>query len=372
VGALRGVRVADFSRVLAGPYATMLLGDMGAHVIKIERPVVGDDTRSWGPPFDSQGRSTYFQSVNRNKEGVTADLSTEAGRAKALTIISESDVLVENFGVGVMEKFGLGYERLKDEFPHLIYCSISGFGSSEEGKLLPGYDLLVQAMSGLMSITGSDSEHPTKVGVALIDVVAGLHAALGITAAVVSRNETGHGQKIEINLLSSILSGMVNQTGAFSGAGVVPNSMGNAHPSITPYEAYKTKDKQIIIAVGNDGQFAKLCSVIGAPFATDPKFSTNPSRVSNRAELNTLMTSILVTKSADEWVAAFNKVGVPAGPINNIEQAIHLAERLELNPIVTIRDSRDGSISKTIANPIKFSQTPVIYRYGPPSLGIDD
>ena len=372
MGALRGVRIADFSRVLAGPYATMLLGDMGAHVIKIERPGLGDDTRSWGPPFDSRGRSTYFQSVNRNKEGVTADLSTNEGRAKALAVIEESDVLVENFGVGTMEKFGLGYEQIKEEFPHLIYCSISGFGSSEEGKLLPGYDLLVQAMSGLMSITGPDSNHPTKVGVALIDVVAGLHAALGITAAIVSRNSTGHGQKIEINLLSSILSGMVNQTGAYTGAGVIPNSMGNAHPSITPYEAYKTQDKQIIIAVGNDGQFAKLCAVMGAPFATDPKFSTNPSRVSNRAELNELMTSILVTKSADEWVAAFNKIGVPAGPINNIEQAIHLAERLHLDPIVTISDSRDGTISRTIANPIKFSETPVVYRYGPPSLGIDD
>lgn len=366
------MRIADFSRVLAGPYATMLLGDMGAHVIKIERPVVGDDTRSWGPPFDSDGRSTYFQSVNRNKEGVTADLSSDAGRARALAIISESDVLVENFGVGVMEKFGLGYERLKDEFPRLIYCSISGFGGSEEGRILPGYDLLVQAMSGLMSITGPDSDHPTKVGVALVDVVAGLHAALGISAALISRNETDRGQKVEINLLSSILSGMVNQTGAFSSAGVIPNSMGNAHPSITPYEAYKTKDKQIIIAVGNDGQFAKLCSVLGAPFATDPNFSTNPSRVSHRSELNQLMTAILVTRSADEWVAALNKVGVPAGPINNIEQAIQLAERLELDPIVTIKDSRDGNVTRTIANPIKFSETPVIYRYGPPSLGIDD
>ena len=372
MGALRGVRIADFSRVLAGPYATMLLGDMGAHVVKIERPGLGDDTRSWGPPFDAEGRATYFQSVNRNKEGVTADLSTDTGRAKALTIISESDVLVENFGVGTMEKFGLGYDQLKEEFPRLIYCSISGFGGSEEGKSLPGYDLLVQAMSGLMSITGPDSDHPSKVGVALVDVVAGLHTALGITAAIVSRNETGQGQKIEINLLSSILSGMVNQTGAYAGAGVVPHSMGNAHPSISPYESYKTKDKQIVIAVGNDGQFAKMCAAIDAPFATDSRFLTNSDRVLHRKELNLLMTAILHTKGADEWVATLNKVGVPAGPINNIEQAIQLAERLELDPIVTIRDSRDGTISRTIANPIKFSGTPVVYRYGPPSLGIDD
>jgi crotonobetainyl-CoA:carnitine CoA-transferase CaiB-like acyl-CoA transferase len=345
---------------------------MGAHVIKIERPAHGDDTRSWGPPYDGEGRATYFQSVNRNKEGVTADLSTDDGRAKALTIISESDVLVENFGVGVMEKFGLGYEQIRQEFPHLIYCSITGFGSSEEGKKLPGYDLLVQAMSGLMSITGPDSDHPTKVGVALVDVVAGLHTALGITAALVYRDEHGHGQKVEINLLSSILSGMVNQTGAYAGAGFIPKSMGNAHPSISPYEVYKTKDRQIVIAVGNDGQFAKLCAVLGASFATHSKFLTNPDRVKNRVELGELMTSILATKEADEWVTALNKAGVPAGPINNIEQAIELAERLELDPIITIKDSRDGSTSKTIAHPITFSETPVIYRYGPPSLGIDD
>jgi crotonobetainyl-CoA:carnitine CoA-transferase CaiB-like acyl-CoA transferase len=372
VSALRGVKIADFSRVLAGPYATMLLGDMGAHVIKIERPGLGDDTRSWGPPYDGEGRATYFQSVNRSKEGITADLSTDIGRAKALTIISESDVLVENFGVGVMEKFGLGYQQIREEFPYLIYCSISGFGSSDEGSKLPGYDLVVQAMSGLMSITGPNTDHPTKVGVALVDVVAGLHTALGITAALVSRRESGRGQKVEINLLSSILSGMVNQSGAFAGAGVIAKSMGNAHPSISPYESYKTKDKQIIIAVGNDGQFAKLCSVLGAAFATDPRFSTNPERVKNREELGELMTAILVTKSADQWVGALNKVGVPAGPINNIEQAIALAERLKLDPIITIKDSRDGTTSKTIANPIKFSETPVIYRYGPPSLGMDD
>lgn len=345
---------------------------MGAHVIKIERPGLGDDTRSWGPPFDTSGRATYFQSVNRNKEGVTADLSTDEGRAKALAIIEESDVLVENFGAGGMEKFGLGYDRIREEFPHLIYCSITGFGTSDLGKQLPGYDLLVQAMSGLMSITGPDSDHPTKAGVALIDVIAGLHAALGITAAVVSRHETGRGQKVEINLLSSILSGMVNQTGAYAGAGVISTAMGNAHPSISPYETYKTKDRFIVIAVGNDAQFARLCDVMGTPFANDPKFSTNPNRVINRVELNELMTKVLVTRGGTEWVEALTQVGVPAGPINNIEQAIQLAERLQLDAIVTISDSRDGTISRTIANPIKFSETPVIYRYGPPALGIDD
>lgn len=372
MSALRGVKIADFSRVLAGPYATMLLGDMGAHVIKIERPGLGDDTRSWGPPFDSEGRATYFQSVNRNKEGVTVDLSTEQGRQKALEIISTSDVLVENFAVGTMEKFGLGYEELHKKFPRLIYCSISGFGTSDEAKALPGYDLLVQGMSGLMSITGADSDHPSKVGVALIDVLAGLHSSLGIVAALYHRAESGKGQKIEINLLSSALSGMVNQSGAFAGAGVIPTAMGNAHPSIAPYEVYPTQDKQIVIAVGNDGQFAKFCAVLGTDLLNDARFATNPNRVAHRSELNSLLYPIFATKKVGEWVDAFTKVGVPAGAINNIQEAVALAEKLGLKPVVTIEDSRDKSTSKTIANPITFSQTPVEYRLGPPSLGVDD
>ena len=372
MSALRGVKIADFSRVLAGPYATMLLGDMGAQVIKIERPIVGDDTRSWGPPFDSDGRATYFQSVNRNKEGVTADLATQEGREKALEIISTSDVLVENFAVGTMEKFGLGYEELSKKFPHLIYASISGFGTSEEGKALPGYDLLAQAMSGLMSITGSDSDHPSKVGVALIDVLAGLHCSLGIVSALYSRTQTGKGQKIEINLLSSALSGLVNQSGAFAEAGVIPKAMGNAHPSITPYEVYPTKDKQIVMAVGNDGQFAKFCAVLGADFHTDPRFATNPDRVKHRVELNALLLPLFAIRNAQDLVDAFTKLGVPAGTINNIQEAVELAEKLGLSPVVTIQDSRDQTTSRTIANPITLSGTPVEYRLGPPSLGIDD
>lgn len=372
MGALRGVKIADFSRVLAGPYATMLLGDMGAQVIKVERPGLGDDTRSWGPPFDSQGRATYFQSVNRNKEGITADLSTEEGRKKALDLIAKCDVLVENFAVGTMEKFGLGYEELSKQFPQLIYCSISGFGTSDEAKALPGYDLLVQAMSGLMSITGADSDHPSKVGVALVDVLAGLHSSLAIVSALYHRKESGRGQKIEINLLSSALSGMVNQSGAFAGAGVTPTAMGNAHPSIAPYEVYPTKDKQIVIAVGNDGQFAKFCTVLDTELHTDPRFTTNPDRVKNRTELNALLLPLLATRSAQELVQAFTQVGVPAGTINNIAEAVELAEKLGLNPLITITDERDGATSKTIANPITFSETPVEYRLGPPSLGVNN
>lgn len=372
MGALTGVRIADFSRVLAGPYATMLLGDMGAEVIKVERPEVGDDTRSWGPPFDSDHRATYFQSVNRNKRGITADLSTDVGRARALDLIATCDVLVENFAVGTMEKFGLGYEALSAEYPGLIYCSISGFGSSDAARELPGYDLLVQALSGLMSITGPDADHPSKVGVALIDVVAGLHAALGIVTALHHRNESGEGQKIEINLLSSALSAMVNQSGAYAGAGVIPMAMGNAHPSIAPYEVYKSKDSQIVIAVGNDVQFEKFCSVLGIDLDSQKKFKTNVERVVHRVELNSLIAPILVSKAGIYWIDECTKVGVPAGLINNIEEAVKLAEKLGLAPIVTIVDPRDSTSSRTIANPINFSATPVEYRLGPPALGIDD
>jgi crotonobetainyl-CoA:carnitine CoA-transferase CaiB-like acyl-CoA transferase len=372
VGAFTGLRIADFSRVLAGPYATMLLGDMGAEVIKVERPKVGDDTRSWGPPFDSGHRATYFQSVNRNKKGITIDLSTEVGRERALELISTCDVVVENFSVGTMEKFGLGYETLSPKYPGLIYCSISGFGSSESARQLPGYDLLVQALSGLMSITGPDADHPTKVGVALIDVTAGLHTALGIVAALYHRKENGLGQKIEINLLSSALSGMVNQSGAFVGAAVVPTAMGNAHPSIAPYEVYKAKDVQIVIAVGNDAQFLKFCVVLGIDLASDQRFGSNVQRVLHRAELNALIAPVLAAKDGAYWVAECTQVGVPAGPINDVEAAVALAEQLGLAPIVTITDPRDQSTSRTIANPINFSTTPVEYHLGPPALGIDN
>ncbi|NQW64958.1 MAG: CoA transferase [Actinobacteria bacterium] len=370
--ALTGIKIADFSRVLAGPYASMLLGDMGAEVIKIERPVDGDDTRTWGPPFNEDGTSTYFQSVNRNKLGVTADLSTAAGKAKALEIIGQCDVLIENFTVGTMEEFGFGYEELHKKFPKLIYCSISGFGTSELAKKLPGYDLLVQGMSGLMSITGVDSESPTKVGVALVDVISGLHAALGISAALVSRAETGIGQKIAVNLLSSALSAMVNQSGAFAGAGVTPKAMGNAHPSIAPYEVYKAKDQYLIIAVGNDRQFVDLARVLNLDIATDSRFESNSARVANRTALNEFLNQKFMTETAAFWTEKLAAFGVPAGPINSIAEGVKLATDIGLDPIVRITDSRSGKISKTIANPIIFSETPVTYRLGAPDLGADD
>jgi len=364
MGALSDITIADFSRILAGPYATMLLADCGAEVIKIEKPLSGDDTRTWGPPFDSMGVSTYFQSVNRNKSSITADLATPDGIQKVRNILKRADVVVENFSPGTMESFGLGYEQLIIESPRLIYVSISGFGNSDKGRNLPGYDLLVQGMSGLMSITGPDSEHPTKAGVALIDVIAGLHAALAVTTAIHHREKTGEGQKIEINLMSSALSAMVNQASAFVSAGINPSAMGNAHPSIAPYEVFRASDGALIIAVGNDRQFESLMTILN--IKSDNRFTTNPDRVSNRIALVNLLNSRLVEDTIANWVVKLTRVNVPAGPINSVRQAIELAESLDLNPIVLL----DGI--RTVANPMKFSKTPVEYRSSPPKLGESD
>ncbi|MFZ8979995.1 MAG: CaiB/BaiF CoA transferase family protein, partial [Candidatus Nanopelagicales bacterium] len=292
-GPLQGVVVADFSRVLAGPYATMMLGDLGAEIIKVERPGHGDDTRSWGPPYTPQGQSTYFAGVNRNKSTRAIDLRDPEGVAEARALALSADVFVENFKPGALDRMGLGYADLSRERPGLIYCSISGFGAGE-GRDLPGYDLLVQAMGGLMSVTGPAPGHPTKAGVALVDVITGLHAAVGILAALHHRDATGQGQRIEVNLLSSLLSALVNQSSAYGAGGVVPGILGNAHPSIAPYEVYTTADRPLVIAVGNDAQFTALVGVLGAPhLAADQDYSTNPARVAHREELKVHLEGLL-------------------------------------------------------------------------------
>ena len=362
--ALNGIKIADFSRVLAGPYATMLLGDLGADVIKIERTGTGDDTRGWGPPFDAQGRATYFQSVNRNKSGIALNLANPNDAEKALEIALASDVLVENFQSGGMEKFGLGYEQLKVLNPKIIYCSITGFGSSEAAAELPGYDLLVQGMSGLMSITG-EPDSPTKVGVALIDVLAGTHATIGILAALRARDTQGIGQKIEINLLSSALSAMVNQTGAFAGAGVTPKAMGNAHPSIVPYEMFNASDKKFILAVGNDTQWQRFAEAITPELAIE-KYAKNSDRVAHRKELIAALNTTFATATAEFWITKIRALSIPVGPINSIPEAVALAESIGLDPIVEIESSR------TIANPITMSETPISYRKAPPTLDHDN
>jgi crotonobetainyl-CoA:carnitine CoA-transferase CaiB-like acyl-CoA transferase len=284
--ALRDLRILDFSRVLAGPFATMMLGDLGANVTKVERPGVGDETRSWGPPYDEHGHATYFQSVNRNKQSIVLDLGAEGDRNRALDLARAADVVVENFRPGVMDRLGLGYAQLSADNSRLVYCSITGFGAGE-GAELPGYDLLVQALGGLMSVTGSPEGEPQKVGVALVDILAGLFASVGILAALHHRDTAGEGQRVEVNLLSSLLAALVNQGSAYTIAGVVPGRMGNAHPSISPYELYATGDGDLVVAVGNDRQFAGLCEVIGAPeLAADERFADNGQRVSHRQALH--------------------------------------------------------------------------------------
>lgn len=364
-GPLAGVVVADLSRVLAGPYATMMLADLGAEVIKIERPGIGDDTRAWGPPYADNGQSTYFQAVNRNKSSRAIDLTSDEGRAEVRSIIGRADVLVENFKPGALDRLGLGYADVRAAFPSLVYCSITGFGS-DRGADLPGYDLLVQAMGGLMSITGPGPGEPTKAGVAVVDVITGLHATVGILAALRHRDATGEGQHVEVSLLTSLLSALVNQASSVVGAGVVPQIMGNEHPSITPYAVYRTADRPIVLAVGNDRQFAALVEVLGiGELCTDERFATNPARVTHRDDLTAILEHQLLRAGADHWQDRLHAVGVPCGPINDIAQAIDLAQRLGLAPVV-----QAGGVPG-IAHPIDFSATPASYRSAPPDLPAD-
>ncbi len=368
-GALDGIVVADFSRVLAGPYATMLLADLGATVVKVERPGAGDDTRAWGPPFAADGQSTYFQSVNRNKASIALDLSDAADREIAVALAARADVLVENYKPGALARFGLDYQQVSAVNPAVVYCSISGFGSGL-GSDLPGYDLLVQAMGGLMSITGSTE--PTKAGVAVVDVLTGLHASVAILAALHHRDRTGEGQRVEATLLTSLQSSLVNQASAFVGAGVVPRFMGNAHPSISPYEVYSAADRPMILAVGNDGQFARLAEVLGNPgLAADPRFATNAARVGNRVALTAEIEGRLSQRPADAWQDELTAAGVPCGPINDIAQGFALAERLGLEPVVEVSDVRRSAPQRQVANPVSYSRTPASYRSAPSHVDED-
>jgi len=366
--ALGSLRIADFSRILAGPLATMVLADLGAEVVKVERPGRGDDTRGWGPPWDERGRATYFEAVNRNKRSVALDLADAAGAARARELVRASHVLVENFRPGVMESFGLGYEELRVEQPDLVYCSITGFGSGAGAGLL-GYDLLVQALGGLMSITGAADGEPQKVGVALVDVICGLFAAVGILAALRHRERTGEGQRVEVDLLTSLLAALVNQASAYTLAGVVGERIGNAHPSVAPYELMRCAQGSIVLAVGTDEQFAALARVLGAPaLAHDPAYASNSARVHNRARLRGALEQLLAARPAAEWVHALTAAGVPAGEVNDIAHAFALAERLGLEPIVELA-REDGSVARLARNPIRMSATPASYRSAPPELG---
>ncbi len=365
--ALGDLRILDFSRVLAGPFATMMLADLGAEVIKIERPGIGDETRSWGPPNDQHGNATYFQAVNRNKRSVAVDLSSDAGRTQARELAATVDVVVENFRPDVMDKLGLGYETLSATNPRLVFCSITGFGAGD-GAPLPGYDLLVQAVGGLMSITGAPDSEPQKVGVAVVDVLAGLFASVGILAALRHRDATGEGQRVQVDLFSSLLAALVNQGSAFTLAGVVPTRMGNAHPSISPYELYETGAGELVLAVGNDRQFAALCTVLDAPeLAADLRFAGNRARVDNRDVLTHELVQRLRTRAAAEWAELLTDARVPAGVVNDIAGAFELARTLGLAPIVEV-PGPDGSTVPLTRNPIGLSRTPPSYRGAPPAL----
>ncbi|MFC8764084.1 CaiB/BaiF CoA transferase family protein [Streptomyces sp. NPDC057193] len=363
-GALSGIVVADFGRVLAGPYMTMLLADLGAEVIKIERPGSGDDTRAWGPPF-ADGEATYFLGVNRNKRSVALDLTDPEDLAAARAIVDRADVLVENFRPGTMEKLGLAYEDVRATNPGLVYCSVTGFGTAE-GARLPGYDLLVQAMGGLMSVTGEPGGQGTKAGVALVDVITGLHAGLGVLAALRHRERTGEGQRVEVSLLSSLLSALTNQAAAHLGAGVVPRAMGNRHPSIAPYEVFEAQDRPLVLAVGNDRQFGALCERLGLPeLGADPRFATNTARVAHREELVEALAGPLGSRTADSWFEELTAAGVPCGPINDLAAAFDLADRLGLAPKVPESAAGPGQV----AHPIRLGATPPAYRSAPPRLG---
>ncbi|MEU5991206.1 CoA transferase [Spirillospora sp. NPDC047418] len=361
--ALEGVRVLDFGRVLAAPYATMLLADLGAEVLKIESPQ-GDDTRHWGPPW-RDGESTYFRAVNRNKVSVVLDLRDADDAARARDLVRTSDVLVENFRPGTMDRHGLGYDAARKLNPGIVYCSITGFGT-KGGRQLPGYDLLIQATSGLMSITG-EAAAPTKVGVALIDVVTGLHATIGILAALRHRSRTGEGQRVEANLLSSALSALTNQASAYVEGGITPTATGNDHPSIVPYGVFETSDGAMVLAVGNDRQFSSLMQILGRPdLAEDPRYATNAKRVENRQDLVKLLNRLLTTAPKAVWITKLSNAGVPAGQVNSIAEAFELAECLGLAPVLDLISGETRS--RQVANPIGLSRTPPRYVSPPPAF----
>jgi len=366
-GPLAGFRVVDCSTVLAGPYCTMLLGDLGADVVKVERPGTGDDTRAWGPPFVAEG-STYYLGLNRNKRSIELDLSDDGDRELARRLALRADVLVESFRPGLMARWGLDHESLTRDNPGLVYCSITAFGAGA-GAHLPGYDLLLQAMSGLMSVTGEPDGRPLKVGAALIDMICGLHATIGVLGALHARVESGAGQLVEVNLMQSGLASLLNQASAHLLAGAVPGRLGNRHPSIAPYETYDAADGPFTLAVGNDAIFARLCDAIGRPeLAHDERFATNAVRLANVDELGKMLSDAFTGGPAARWIERLSAAGVPAGPINDIPAAFALAQQLNLDAVVEV-PTLGGETLRLPAPPIGLTETPATVRRPPPRLG---
>ncbi len=367
--ALAGLRVVDFTRVLAGPFCTMLMGDLGADVIKIEHPVRGDDTRQWGPPWDGTGQSAYFVSVNRNKRSLTLNLQTEEGQKLARQLIADSQVVIENFKVGQMAEFGLGYEDLRAINPGLVYCSITGYGQSGPYRDRPGYDYVIQAMSGLMSITGPVAGPSTKVGVAMADVIAGLFALSSILAAIRYRENTGQGQYIDIALLDTQIAALVNVASNYLVSGQTPPRYGDQHPNIVPYQTFHASDAEFVVAVGNDRQFAQLCALIDRPdLPADPRYATNPARVQHRASLIPLLQEVFATRPAAEWVAGLLDAGIPSGPINTLPDILedpHIQARGLVHEVAISPEE----VFRFVGPPMQMTETPPEVRLLPPQLG---
>jgi len=381
-GALAGLKVLDLSRVLAGPWCTQILADLGADVVKIERPGVGDDTRGWGPPFlkDAEGndtdQATYFTACNRNKRSVTVDMATPEGQALLQRMAAQSDIVVENFKTGGLKQYGLDHESLRAANPRLIYCSVTGFGHDGPHAQRAGYDLMIQATSGMMSITGRADDvpggGPLRVGVALTDLFTGVYASTAILAALEVRHRTGEGQHIDMALLDVGMAILANQASAFLNAGTVPQRQGNSHPSLAPYQDFQTADGAMLLAIGNNGQFARFCEAAGhAEWAVDERFATNTLRVKHREMLIPAMQEVTRTRSTADWIALLEDKAVPCGPINNIAQAFDDEQVKARGLAVTLpRDAGDGIESITgVASPLRLSATPPVLRYAPPALG---
>lgn len=368
---LAGVRVVDLSRVLAGPLATMTLGDLGADVVKVERPGEGDDTRHWGPPFAGND-AAYFLSLNRNKRSVAVDLKTPEGVAAIRRLVAGSDVLIENFRPGLMADLGLPLDELRSANPRMITCSLTAFGDdAPEAASRPGYDIIVQALSGLMSITGEREGEPTKAGVALLDVVTGLYATVGILAALQERERTGVGRHVSVSLFDASVAAMVNQASNFLIGGVVPVAMGSQHPNIVPYQVFHGSDRPFVLAGGNDRIFGRTCEVVGHPeWARDERFATNQARVAHRDELVARLASVFATRSAEAWLKDLEAASVPCSPIRTMDEVFAAPEGAAL--IETVEDEARGATLRLVADPLRFDGARLPIRLAPPILGAHD